>query len=597
MKFKHLSLLVVALAGCKKDPPSTLPETQEADVCAGVTCDAYAVCDLGVCAPLLETVVPSIGTIAFEPSLATYTIDVDLSVSELTLTATVADGAILTIDDVATPSGLASDPITLGLGTTSIAITVTLGDQSVTYTIDVVRAGEVRQQAYLKASNAGFDDELGHAVVIDGDTLVVGAHKESSDGSSPENDDATYAGAAYVFVRSGTAWVQQAYLKAANIDIGDTFGWRLALEGDTLVISAYTESGDAASTAQAPNNNATFAGAVYVFARSGSTWTQEAYLKASNAESNDIFGYALALDGDTLAVGTPYESGDATSTAETPNDSAHNAGAVYVFERSGTSWLQKAYLKASNAEAGAYFGLALALEDDRLVVGAPSEDGSAASTGETPDTAAANAGAAYVFARSAGTWTQQAYLKASNAEAQDYFGCAVALDGDTLALGALGEAGSAASTAEAPDNLAAGAGAVYVFVNTGDAWTQTHYVKATNASEAAAFGSALGLESGLLAVGAYNESGDATSSVEAPNAAAAGAGAAYVFAREAAGWTQFAYVKASNAGDHDQFGIALALDGTTLVVGANQEDGDASSTAESPNDDTEDAGAMYVFTL
>ena len=126
-------------------------------------------------------------------------------------------------------------------------------------------------------------------------------------------------------------WSQQAYLKASNIEAGDSFGSSVAIDGDTVVIGAYGEDGDAASTASSPNNNTSNAGAAYVFARNSGVWSQQAYLKASNTDISDIFGSSVAIDGDTAVVGANLEKGDAASTASSPNNNATDAGAAYVF--------------------------------------------------------------------------------------------------------------------------------------------------------------------------------------------------------------------------------------------------------------------------
>jgi hypothetical protein len=196
---------------------------------------------------------------------------------------------------------------------------------------------------------------------------------------------------------------------------------------------------------------------VYVFTRLDSNWSQQAFLKASNAEEGDEFGHRVALDGDTLVVGARYEDSSADG-GETDN-SASNAGAVYVFTRLGSEWSQQTLLKASNAEGGDKFGYSVALDGDTVVVSAFNEDSSA--DGGEMDNSAELSGAVYVFTRVDSIWSQQAYLKASNAEEYDYFGFSVALDGDTLVVGATAEASSVDGGES--DNSAANAGAVYVF--------------------------------------------------------------------------------------------------------------------------------------
>ncbi len=340
-------------------------------------------------------------------------------------------------------------------------------------------AGVWSQQAYLKASNTGrglsgvpggpdfcsVGDLFGSAVALsaDGNTLAVGAPGEDSnavgiDGNQLD-DSASAAGAAYVFARSSGLWSQQAYLKASNTGAGDQFGSALALssDGQTLAVGAYLEDSNATHVAgNQADNSAPDAGAVYVFTRTASMWSQQAYIKASNTGvtvpnlqtgAGDEFGRRLALsgDGNTLAVAAHLEDSMASGiNGNQTDESATNSGAVYVLTRSAGVWSHQAYLKASNAGAGGFFGYAIALSanGDTLAVGAPGEDSSARGVGGNEmDDSLSDAGAVYVFARNSGSWSQQAYVKASNTESFDGFGSAVALnfDGNTLAVGAVGE--------------------------------------------------------------------------------------------------------------------------------------------------------------
>ena len=345
-----------------------------------------------------------------------------------------------------------------------------------------VRSGTTwTQQAYLKASNTGAGDFFGTSVALSGDTLAVGANFESSGatGVNPAGGQAdnstSSAGAVYVFVRSGTTWTQQAYLKASNTGAGDFFGTSVALSGDMLAVGAAGESSGGTGVNPADgeaDNSASSAGAVYVFVRSGATWIQQAYLKASNTGPGDFFGYSVALSGNTLAVGAVYEGSGGTGVSPADGEadnSASSAGAVYMFVRSGTTWTQQTYLKASNAGAGDTFGTSVALSGDTLAVSAPYEASGATGinpTGGQADNSAGQSGAVYVFVRSGMTWTQQAYLKASNTGPGDFFGYSVALSGDTLAVGACNEASGATGVNPAggqADNSAGFAGAVYVF--------------------------------------------------------------------------------------------------------------------------------------
>ncbi|MEZ5978865.1 MAG: FG-GAP repeat protein [Planctomycetota bacterium] len=171
---------------------------------------------------------------------------------------------------------------------------------------------------YFKASAPDANDFFGYRVAMSGDTLVVGAQAESSSATGVDgdrsDDGAAGSGAAYVFVRSGTTWAQQAYLKASNTDVFDRFGYAVAISGDTVVVGAPNE--DSAATGvdgDQSDDSAASAGAVYVFVRSGSVWSQQAYLKASNTDASDRFGQVVAIDGDTLVVGAPFERSAATA--------------------------------------------------------------------------------------------------------------------------------------------------------------------------------------------------------------------------------------------------------------------------------------------
>ena len=323
---------------------------------------------------------------------------------------------------------------------------------------------------------------------------------------------------------------------------------------------------------------------------------QQAYVKASNAERTDGFGGRVALDGNTLAIGVPNEDSSAVgvndNTRQT-NNFAQDSGAVYVFTRSNSNgvWVQEAYVKASSPGAGDGFGRSVALDGDTLVVGAAGDDNGAV-----------DSGAAYVFVRSpTGVWTQQAYVKASNVGEGDGFGRSVALDGDTLVVGAPGEDNSATGiNSGTDDDGAAGSGAAYVFTrnrSTGE-WTQQAYVKASNTGDGDGFGDRVALAGDTLAVGAPLEDSSAKGiNGDADDNNAVNSGAVYVFVRSPIGvWTQQGYVKASNTGVDDRFGGSVALAGDTLAVGAPLED----SSAKGINGDADDnnavnSGAVYVF--
>jgi hypothetical protein len=360
---------------------------------------------------------------------------------------------------------------------------------------------------------------------------VVGAGGEDGSGTGvnpASNESASGAGAAYVFVRSGTTWSQQAYLKASNTGAGDCFGISVAVSGDTVVIGAQAEAGSGTGVNAASDDLAEYAGAAYVFVRSGTTWSQQAYLKASNTGAWDEFGRSVSVSGNTIVAGALWEDGSGTGVNPISNENATDAGAAYVFVRSGTTWSQQAYLKASNTQGGDALGYSVAVSGDTVVVGSHGEDGSGTGVNPASNNLATDAGAAYVFARSGTTWTPQAYLKASNTGAGDSFGWSVAVSADTIVVGAFGEDGSGTGVNPASNNLATDAGAAYLFVRSGTTWSQQAYLKAANPGASDYFGFFVSVSGDTVMAGAINEDGSGTGVNPVWNESAADAGATYV---------------------------------------------------------------------
>jgi hypothetical protein len=352
------------------------------------------------------------------------------------------------------------------------------------------RNGDIwSQQAYLKASNTGHlpddpneigdGDQFGFAIALsdDGDTLAVGAIAEDGgDSNDPTDNSLLSAGAVYVFERSGDAWTQDAYLKPSNPGQGDLFGYSLALTADanTLVVGSYDEDGSLAGNNDVQNDDQNGSGAVYVFERNGEDWAQTAYLKGSYVERNDSIGVVVDIsdDGSTLVSTALDEDSFATGINPVPEpdwESDTSTGGVYVFVRDGDGWAQEAYLKASNTGREDWFGSRLELsgDGDTLVAGAQLEDsGASGIDGVQDDDSAQEAGAAYLFTRDDGAWSQRAYIKGANTEAYDEFGSTLSLsrDGRLLAIGARGEdSGATGIDGDQEDNSVPEAGAVYLF--------------------------------------------------------------------------------------------------------------------------------------
>ena len=423
-------------------------------------------------------------------------------------------------------------------------------------------------------SDAGDRFGQSVALSGDGRTLVVGTASEGSSATGIDGDqtDNSYeqAGAAYVFVRDDLgAWTQQAYIKAWNNDAGDHFGDRVTIsdDGNTLAIGAFFEDGDASGSG---GNDVLASGAVYIYERDKSgTWSLSTYLKASDTAQYGMFGATVGLSGDgqTLAVGatgtgragsiyvygrdgggwaqqmrleapedvvagfginvTMSDNGDTLATGVGNQDSgipgiggdpsdvsASAAGAAYVYQRdvAGT-WSLMEYIKASNPGEGDWFGrVALSGDGHTLAVGSRFESSSATGIGgNQSDDSAESAGAVYLYSLDdAGTWSQRAYIKASNTNALDRFGGSVALshDGGILAVGASLESGDGtANGGDQTSNSMSESGAVYIFEYDGQ-WSQRSYIKASNTNPYDHFGEVVALsdDGDTLAVAATSES-------------------------------------------------------------------------------------------
>ena len=362
-----------------------------------------------------------------------------------------------------------------------------------------------------------------------------------------------------------------------------------------------------------------------MFTRAGSTWSQQAYVKASNTNFHDTFGRSVSLSGNTLAVSALGEKSCATGiNGDQLDNGCGEAGAVYIFTRSENVWTQEAHVKASNTRSRHAFGTQVSLDGDTLAVGAALEDSCATGiNGDQTNSSCFDAGAVYVYTRTAGVWTQQAYVKASNTNLGnviglgDIFGLNVALNGNTLIVAAPGEGSCATGINGDQFDNGCGTGAVYIFARTNNLWSQVAYVKAipptAPTSIALGFAASLAFDGTTLAVGSGDDT-CATGFNPSPGLNnCLRSNAVYLFSRTATSWAQRAFVKASNAEAWDFFGApvsGLAIAGNTLAVGAINEDSCATGINGNQNDnscglhpspDTNQfafgSGAVYVYTL
>jgi hypothetical protein len=327
------------------------------------------------------------------------------------------------------------------------------------------RTGTVwTQTAFLKAPfNPVSFMYFGSSVAVYGSTVVVGAQSESSNsqaiinGTTAVNDSSLPgSGAVYVFRKTAGTWAQEAFIKVPDNDGTDYFGYSVAIYGDTIVAGAYAEDSCNSAVVNAAvgstDDSCSLKGAAYVFKRTGTTWAQEAFLKPNNTGGE--FGRSVAIYGDTIAVSASSESSmsttvlnDGTSAVDT---SGNQIGAVYVFNRSGSTWAQQSYLKPSKAEAShMWFGYNIAMYNDTIAVSSIMDDSCSQTivNGSTPatDTGCTNAGSVFVYARSGSNWSHKAYLKAVNAiNAAFRFGNTLDVSLNRIVVGTLGDSNSAA---------------------------------------------------------------------------------------------------------------------------------------------------------
>ena len=381
-----------------------------------------------------------------------------------------------------------------------------------------------QQQSKLSDSETASEDQFGYAVAIGENYAIVGARQDDDGGSN--------AGAAYIFSRRRIDWTRQAKLIANDIAPGDLFGYSVAISGDTALIGAYGN-----------DDLAPDAGAAYIFVRSGISWIQQAKLTSSDAQQFDHFGASVAIDGDTALIGA---FGKDNLTAD--------SGAAYIFVRNGTVWTEQAKLQLNTPVASDLFGYSVAISGNTAIVGAHQRD----EAGE-------DSGGAYIFARSGSAWQQEATLISSDMGIGDEFGFSVSISGDTAVIGAPKD-----------DHEVADTGAAYVFARRGTNWIEQAKLSAGDASTSDQFGAAVAIDKDWLIVGAWKSDGGDID-IGANN------GAAYTFLRSGLSWTAKRQI-GEGAARLDLFGASIGIKGLFAIVGAYGND-----------DSGQDSGSAYVF--
>lgn len=536
----------------------------------------------------------------------------------------------------------------------------------------------IKAIGYFKASNTEANDFFGWSIALsaDGTTLAVGAPAEDSKaiGANGEqtNNDSTNSGAAYVFVKSDGVWVQQAYLKASNTEQpnlnsarvlpNDRFGYKVSLsdDGNTLAVSAlledspsygvncnqdnYEESNFGTSSDPSDDQFAAIdynMGAVYVFTRSESEWTQEAYVKPlyslthRGLKDGLRFGESIALSGDgkTLAVGTTSDLLGFSDVVNYHNSSfSSNPSDIACYEYYPSSSASSVISSSTSSSSSS-----------------KSSVSSSSTSSDFPGGTAS--GAVYIFVKTEDKgWKEESYLKASNAESSDAFGTSIALstDGNTVVVGAIGEDSNATGVngdqsmnscyyfnesnyVIDPECKEAGKfavrdlvtnGAAYIFKRTGKIWEQEAYLKPGSTFINTLFGSSVDLsgDGNTLVIGAPGDASGATTANgdTAQQIDYANTGAAYVFKKSGTSWQQEAVIKPSTLTRHSgvslvstgngtfkiqvngggQFGndVSLSRDSNTLAVGSFREASNAKGINGDQGDTSvERAGAVFVF--
>ncbi len=379
-------------------------------------------------------------------------------------------------------------------------------------------AAAAQAEFKLTASDATIGDEFGNSVSVSGDYAIVGARFADNGGG----------GSAYIFFRSGTTWTQQAMLTASDASQSDIFGQSVSISGDYAIVGAYLDDDDGSNS-----------GSAYIFFRSGTTWTQQAKLTASDADIGDQFGYSVSINGDYAIAG-----------AHVDDDDGAQSGSAYIFFRSGTNWTQQAKLTASDAAADDRFGQSVSISGDYAIVGA-----------KFNDDGGDNSGSAYIFYRSGESWSQQSKLTALDGGVGDAFGYSVSIAGDYAIVGAYLD--------EDPGFLT---GSAYIFTRSGESWSEQSKLTASDGS--IHFGYSVSIAGDHAIVGA-----------EGNDEAGSNSGSAYIFTRSGESWSEQSKLTATDGVAEDQFGYSVSINGDHAIVGAMGND-----------DDGTDSGSAYVYT-
>lgn len=323
-------------------------------------------------------------------------------------------------------------------------------------------------------------------------------------------------------------WQEQAKLLASDGETNDRLGLSVAMDGDYAIVAAANDDG--------------VKGAAYIFKRTGTTWTEEAKLTASDGAPWDGFGFCATIGGDYAFVGA----------GQNDNDNGVDAGAVYIFKRSGTTWTEEQKLLASDGASYDYFGFHVSIDGDRAIIGADRDD----DNGE-------GCGAAYIFKNDGTSWTEEAKLTASDGADWDIYGCCD-INGDYAIVGA-----------NRDDNSnGVDAGSAYIYKRTGTIWAEEVKLIASDGADNDYFGFPVIIDEDYAIVGAGAD--DNSNGVDA--------GAVYMFKHTETGWVEDVKITASDGEAGNWFGNSASISGEYLVVSAPYSD-----------DNGDWSGSAYIF--
>lgn len=425
------------------------------------------------------------------------------------------------------------------------------GEQTIHARYHEVQPEKLNHHSYIKSPSITGTYSFGQALALDGDFAISGAPGE-------KYLNHTNSGRAHIFRISDKKWSPVVALQAPHIEGGERFGEAVAISGNIAVVAAPFKIWRGTTPAFAN------AGAVYIYVRSGDTWNLEHTIWSNVRTANRRFGCSISLDGNTLVIGS-------------------HANVVEVYVRNGGVWGLQAQLTSAYTQSAGKFGRSVAISGDTVAV--------------------AGTESVTLFSRTGTVWAEAAHLTAAFPGADDGFGDSIALSGGTLLVGAPQEDSSAVGIGgNANNNSLSNSGAAYVYSSSGGTWALEVYIKASNPGVSDRFGSAVALRGNIAVVGAPQEDSNALGigGNQADNSSA-NSGAAYVFSRSGASWTQTHYLKSVNStpeivGFGDEFGTAVAVSGYSIWVGAPAEDSNAVGVNGNPaNNQGLDYGAAYAF--